>query len=85
MSRSALVLLDRDRALLANKVAFRGKPRGKAGPRVGVASTGRSMLDFGVESLERFNITITDHPGHGSPWATIQRFEDPELALFEAR
>ena len=48
-----------------------------------IKNTFVQMFDLVIQLAEGCSITTTSDPGHGSPCATIQRFDDPYFVFFE--
>ncbi len=81
VARVAVVSFDGDGMSFADDMAFGGQHLGESIPIVGVEGTVLQMLDLIVESLEGCSITMAEHPGHGSPRATIHRFDEPDFVF----
>src|SRR5919109_1840469 len=73
------------RACLATEMPFWRQHVGTGFPVSGIKYPGGQMLDFIRQALEGCSITTTESPGHGSPWAMIHGFDQPEFAFFECR
>jgi hypothetical protein len=83
VARIAVIAFDACGMALADDVAFWRQDLGEGLPRVSVINALFQVLDLIVEPPEGSSITTTEHPGHGSPCATIQGLDDPAFLFFE--
>jgi len=82
MSGVAIIVLDINRMRFTDDMALRWKHLGKSIPIICIESTVGQMLHLVVESPEGCSITTAEHPGHSSPAATVNGFDDPKLVFF---
>jgi len=75
----AVVALDGDCVRLADDMPLPRQHLPERVPIVGVEGAALQVPDFPVEPPERCRITTAEHPGHGSPCATVKGLDDPSL------
>lgn len=83
MAGVAVILFNANCSGFTDDMAFWGKYASKGIPIICIESAFCQVLDFVVKLLEGCSITIADHPGKGSPCATIQGLDDPFFVFFE--
>lgn len=77
MTGIAVIALNTMCSTFPNNVAFRWKDLSESIPIVGIEDAIFEVLYFVIEPSECCGITTAEHPGHSSPLATINGFDDP--------
>jgi len=83
MTGVAVVLFDGNGSGFADDMSLRRQMLGEGIPVLGVEHAVRQVPELVVEPPEGCSITTADHPGHSSPYATIQRLDNPDFVFFE--
>ncbi len=85
VARVAVIVFNINRMGFADNMAFRRQNIRESIPVVSVKGAVFQMLYFVIESPKGCRITTAEHPGHGSPCATVNGFDNPKLSFFEPR